>query len=140
MRTWICLGLVALVLLGCDSSTEPELPKLKTGANAELAIELPLVFPPEPRQAQILTEWSVIQNEEIWFRNVTKDPIDLSMWVTEERTGDTDRVGIYRLAGFTNKPMALDKQFTTSEYRDHEWTMLYTQGNVRKTIVVGFAD
>jgi len=40
MRKSLCVGLAVITLLGCDSSTEPEHPKLKTGANAELAIEL----------------------------------------------------------------------------------------------------
>jgi hypothetical protein len=142
MRKAVCVGLVLLAMLSlaaCDSTTEPETPKLKTGASAELAIELPLLFPPPPKIANIVTEWSVIVAGQMWFRNAEETPIDLQMWVTEVRTGDTNRVGTLRLAAFTTKPLVLDDAYTNSQYRDHAWSLKYQAGNVVKTISVGFA-
>ena len=143
MRKVWSVGLALVVLLclvSCDSSTEPETPKLKTGASAELAIELPLLFPPPPKNANIVTEWAVIAAGQMWFRNAEEDTIDLQMWVTEVRTGDTNRVGTLRLAGFATKPMILDETYTNTQYRDHAWSLKYSSGNVIKTITVGFAD
>ena len=62
------------------------------------------------------------------------------MWVTDPRTGETDRVGQLALAPFTTRPMAIDETFVTSEYRDLAWTLRYRAGSLIKTIVVGFAD
>ena len=133
------LVLALLVLAGCDSSTEPEQPKLKTGANAELAIEMPLDFPPAPRRAQIVTEWSVIQAGALWFRNASDTPIDLELWVEDVRAGTNDRAGIFRLPAFTTNAMLLDENFITNDYRYDSWTLRFRQAYQVEIITVGFA-
>ena len=120
----IALGMLAiLAIAGCDSSTEPEQPKLKTGVSPELAIELPMLFPPAPRRAQIVTEWSVVKNGAIWFRNTSDTPIDLELWVQDVRAGTDDQVGKYRLPAYSTNAMPLDKDFATSNYRYDAWRM-----------------
>ena len=137
------LGALLLIVIvgaaGCDSSTEPEQPKLKTGANADLAIEMPLDFPPEPRRAQSVTEWSVIQAGAMWFRNASDTQIDLELWVEDVRAGESDRVGYYRLPAFTTNAMLLDENFITNEFRYDFWTLRFRQAYQVETIVVGFA-
>lgn len=142
MRLTVLIALAILPILvtaGCDSSTEPEQPKLKTGANVELAIELPLVFPPDPRRAQIVTEWSVIQAGAMWFRNASDTPIDLELWTEDVRAGTNDRVGNFRLPAFTTNAMRLSDGFDTNDYRYDSWTLKYRQAYQVETIVVGFA-
>lgn len=142
MRQYLIMTLFVLAgiaTVGCDSSTEPEQPKLKTGATSELAIELPLVFPPDPRRAQIATEWSVIEAGAMWFRNASDKPIDLEMWTEDVRTAVSNRVGMFRLPAFTTNAMALDKDFAKSEFRYDSWTLRYRQAYQVEVIVVGFA-
>jgi hypothetical protein len=128
-----------LTIVGCDSGTEPEQPQLKTGASAELAIEMPPLFPPEPRRAQVVTEWRVIQGRRIWFRNVGEDPIELEMLVTDQLTSETSSVGKFALAAYTTNFMRLDEDFTTNDYRYLSWLLKYREGYQVETIVVGFA-
>ena len=133
------LLLASLTLTACESSTEVEQPELKTGANARLAIELPLDFPPDPRNAQIITEWSVIEAGAIWFRNASDTPIDLEMWTEDGDPGVQNRVGIFRLPAFETEAMALDEKYTTNEYRYDYWTLRFRQAYQVEVIYVGFA-
>jgi len=144
-RTVYLCAIVAVaiaVLGGCDSSTEPETPAFKNGSSSELAIALPPVFPPEPKLASVVTEWWVIQSGKLWFRNVEGDPIDLSLWVKEVRTGAVSRVGLYTLDGFQTKAMVLDARYITDEYagQDYSWYLVFQQRSVSKTILVGISS
>ena len=90
----------------------------------------------------VTTEWWVLQTGKFWFRNAEEDPINLALWVTEVRTGNRERVGIYALNGFETKPMTLDDQFTTNAYHgtDWSWHLAFQQRNLNKSIIVGVAN
>ena len=135
------LALLALAP-GCDSPTEAEQPKFKNGADLERAIEMPPVIPPSPQSPRIITEWWVIQSGRIWFRNIEKEPLTLSLFVTEVRTGIGERVGIYTLNGFEAKPMTLDEDFITNAYAPPEfsWSMQMSERGKITTILVGVAN
>jgi len=146
MRTALLICLLAaipfMLLTSCESSTEPEKPQFRNGSNAKLAIEMPPVFSPPPRVANVTTEWWVLQAGQLWFNNIEKDPISLTLRVREVRTGIQQQVGKYALNGFENRPMTLEKEFTTNAYRGVAWSwyLIFEQRNLSKTITVGVAE
>lgn len=130
-----------LFVCGCGSSpTEAERPALRNGATPQLAIEMPPLFPPEPRVARIITEAWILEAGQLWFRNEESDTITLSLFVSDSRTDLYQRVGHFGLGGFATRPMELDETYTTAEYTSLTWSMLFQQGNKIHTIAVGVAQ
>jgi len=143
MRLTVLIAVSMLAVLAtaaCDSSTEPEPQRAKTGATAELAIELPLVFPPDPGKAYVDTEWWVIQGAEFWFQNLSQGTIDLELMVTNPFTSESHSVGDLQLGGSSTGFIRLNKDFTTSDYRYHSWLLRYAKDAERENIAVRFGS
>ncbi|RKZ05539.1 hypothetical protein DRQ32_12315 [bacterium] len=135
------LAVTTIFLTGCGTSpTDAERPAFKDGSKLELAIEMPPIFPPPPRLASINTEASVLKAGQLWFRNVEEDRILLKLFVSDAKTGLRQQVGESALDGFRSLPMALDPEFTTSEFTKLSWSLRLQEGITVHQIIVGVSQ
>ena len=134
-----CAVLLLLIGLGaCESSTDVEPPKLRDGSSAELALEIPPLYPPPPRRAILPTDYDVILSGRIWFRNIENEPLWVNVWIEDPKTGSSVRVGRAEVKAFETRTVTLDPSYATTEYREHAWTLLIQDRTSTNEVVLGY--